>query len=247
MNAPGQTSLLVLRIRMPAPTLTLLALVCFVQFTSAEPPAGNAFEPEILAYEKSDKDAHPPEGAILFTGASSIRMWTSLAKDFPGLTVINRGFGGSQLSDSIYFADRISIHYKPQTIIIQAGGNDINAGKSPEQVLTDFKTYVAKVRAALQDVKIIFLSLNPSPQRWEQRDKQQQANKLVREYIATGKSLTYVDLWSDSIGPDGMPKPELYVDDKLHPSTSGYSLRTRLLLPPHQAPAASFALSSPSI
>ena len=157
----------------------LLALFALTFTAGAEPQAGHRFEKEIAAYEAADKVSAPPQGAVVFTGASGIRLWKTLAQDFPGLTVINRGFGGSQLSDSIYFADRISIHYKPQTIVIQAGGNDINAGISPEQVLADFKTYVAKVRSALPDVQIIFLSLNPSPQRWEQRDKQQQANKLV--------------------------------------------------------------------
>lgn len=231
MNAPRKTSLPVLWIGMPALFLTFLALLCIVVSSPAEPPVANSFEPEILAYEKADKDAPPPEGAILFAGASSIQMWTTLAKDFPGLTVFNRGFGGSQLSDSIYFADRISILYKPRTIVLNAGGNDINSGKSPEQVLADFKTYVAKVRGALPEVKIILLSLNPSPLRWEQRDKQQLANQLLREYIATGKNLVYVDLWSESIGADGMPKPELFLEDKLHPSTAGYALRTKLLRP----------------
>lgn len=211
--------------------LALCSLLSFVQMTIAETPVANAFEAEILTYEKSDKDAPPPEGAILFTGASSIRLWKTLVTDFPGLTVFNRGFGGSQLSDSIYFADRISIHYKPRTIVIQAGGNDLNAGKSPEQVLADFKTYVAKVRASLPEVKIILLSLNPSPQRWAQRDRQQQANKLLSDFIATGKNLTYVDLWTDFIGTDGMPKPELYIEDNLHPSAAGYALRTKLVLP----------------
>ena len=231
MNAPTQSPSPLLKFSMPSSILALCALLCFGQTTSAETPVPNVFEAEILAYEKSDKDAPPPEGAVLFTGASSIRLWKTLATDFPGLVVINRGFGGSQLSDSIYFADRISIHYKPRTIVIQAGGNDINSGKSPEQVLADFKTYVAKVRAALPEVKIIFLNLGPNPQRWAQRDKQQQANKLVSDFIATGKNLAYVDLWPDSIGADGMPKSELYVEDMLHPSAAGFALRTKLLRP----------------
>lgn len=212
--------------------LALFTILAFVQISRAEtPPVANHFEREILAYEEADKTSPPPQGAILFTGASSIRLWKTLAQDFPGLTVINRGFGGSHLSDSIYFADRISIHYKPKTIVIQAGGNDINAGKTPEQVLADFKTYVEKVRASLPEVKIIFLNLGPSPKRWEQREKQQQANQLVRDDVAAGKNLAYVDLWPDSIGTDGLPKPELYVEDKLHPSAEGFALRTRLLLP----------------
>jgi hypothetical protein len=41
----------------------------------------------------------PPKGGIIFTGSSSIRMWTSLKEDFPGLPVLNRGFGGSMIPE----------------------------------------------------------------------------------------------------------------------------------------------------
>jgi hypothetical protein len=209
----------------------LFVLLGFVSFARSETPPANKFEKEILAYEEKDKTSMPPKGGILFTGASGIRRWTTLTEDFPGLPVFNRGFGGSQLSDSIHYVDRISIKYAPKTIVIQAGGNDINAGKTPEQVFADFKTYVEKVRAALPEVKIIFLNLGPSPKRWEQREAQQKANQLVRDYIAAGKNLVYVDLWPGSIGADGLPKPELYVEDKLHSTAAGYKMRTELLRP----------------
>ena len=209
----------------------LCVLLGFVALARSEAPSANKFEKDILAYEEADKQSPPPKGGILFTGASSIRLWKTLAQDFPGLPVYNRGFGGSQLSDSIYFAERISIKHAPKTIVIQAGGNDINVGKTPEQVLADFKTYVEKVRAALPEVKIIFLNLGPSPKRWEQREAQQKANQLVRDYIAAGKNLVYADLWPGSIGADGLPKPELYVEDKLHPSAAGFAMRKELLRP----------------
>jgi len=198
---------------------------------AAAPSATNRFEKEIAAFEAADKTNQPAPGGILFTGASGIRLWKTLAQDFPGQPVLNRGFGGSQLSDSIHFLDRVTLRYRPRTIVIQAGGNDINGGKSPAQVLADFKTSVTMTRAVLPDVKIVLLNINPSPKRWAQREQQHEANRLVREYIAGGNNLVYVDLWPDSIGADGLPKPELYVEDQLHPSAAGYALRTKLLRP----------------
>jgi lysophospholipase L1-like esterase len=206
-------------------------LLAFALIARAEPPPTNRFEKDIAAFEQADKANPPAPGGILFTGASGIRLWKTLEQDFPGLPVLNRGFGGSQLSDSIHFLDRITLRYRPRTIVIQAAGNDLNAGKSPAQVLADFKTYVEKTRAALPDVKIVFLNIGPSPKRWEQREKQHEANALVRDYIASGKNLVYVDLWPDSLGADGLPRPELYVEDQLHPSAAGYALRTKLLRP----------------
>jgi len=209
----------------------LLLLITLVLSAHAEPLVANRFEKDIAAYEIADKANPPASGGILFTGASGIRLWKTLAQDFPGLPVLNRGFGGSQLADSIFFLDRVTLRYRPRTIVIQAGGNDLNAGKSPAQVLADFKTYVEKTRAALPDVKIVLLNIGPSPKRWDQRDKQQEANRLTRDYIEAGKNLIYVDLWPDSLGADGLPKAELYVADQLHPSAAGYALRMRLIRP----------------
>lgn len=189
------------------------------------------FEEAIKAYEATDKTNPPAEGAILFTGASSIRLWKTLAEDFPEHKVINRGFGGSQMSDNVHFADRIVTPYKPKLIVIQAGGNDINAGKSPEQVLADFKAYVEKVRAKLPNVRIAYMSINPSPARWSQIEKQKQANKLVKEYVTAGKNLDYIDIWDSVLGRDGQPRDELFVADKLHPSAEGYKIRTALVRP----------------
>lgn len=210
---------------------TVLALFAFAFTAGAEPQAGHRFEKEIAAYEAADKVSAPPQGAVVFTGASGIRLWKTLAQDFPGLTVINRGFGGSQMEDSVFFAERIVIPYRPKAVVIQAGGNDINAGKSPERVLADFQAWVKKVRAALPEVRLVYLGQGPSPARWEQREKQQKANALVREFIATQKNMAFVDIWAACIGDDGLPRPEFYVADKLHPTEEQYRVRAKLIRP----------------
>lgn len=210
---------------------SFLGLVGLFAMARAESPPVNQFEKEIAAYEAADKNNPPPQGAIVFTGASGIRLWKTLAQDFPGLTVINRGFGGSQLSDSVLFAERIVIPYHPKAVVIQAGGNDINAGKTPEQVLADVQAWVTKVRAALPEVRLIYLGQEPSPARWAQSEKQQQANQLVRDYIGKGKNMAFVDIWAPCLGADGEPRPELYVADKLHPSAEQYQIRARLIRP----------------
>ena len=190
------------------------------------------FEKEIKAYEASDQKSPPPSGAIVFTGSSSIRRWSTLAEDFPEHKVINRGFGGSQLADVIYYADRIIIPYKPKLIVVGAGGNNINAGKSPQQVLADFQTLVDKVRAKLPGTRIAFIEINPSPARWSQSAQQREANQLVRDYVDKGENLDYIELYDALLGPDGKPREDLYVADRLHPNAEGYKLRT-LLIRPH--------------
>ena len=184
----------------------------------------NAFEKDILAFEARDKTNPPPKHAVLFIGSSSIRMWKTLAQDFPDYQVINRGFGGSQISDSIYFADRIVIPYEPRVIVLYAGGNDINAKKSPETVFQDFKTFVTKVREKLPATKLVYISVAPNPARWAQIDRVREANRLIREYTAQQPGLSFIDVHPRMLGEDGQPKPDIYLADKLHMNEKGYTI-----------------------
>ena|SRR5436190_1689322 len=184
----------------------------------------NSFEKEILAFEASDKTNPPPKNAILFIGSSSIRMWKTLAQDFPDYRVINRGFGGSQISDSIYFADRIVIPYEPRVIVFYAGGNDINAKKSPETVFNDFKTFVGKVREKLPGTKLVYISIAPNPARWAQIEQVREANKMIRDYTMKEAGLSFVDVHPSMLGEDGQPQPDIYLADKLHMNEKGYAL-----------------------
>jgi len=206
------------------------ALVCVASALGQQAPK-QRFEKEIAAFEAADKTNPPLPGGIVFTGASGIRMWRSLAEDFPGLPVINRGFGGSYTYELTDYADRIIIPLKPAVVALQPGSNDLTIGKTPEQVLANFQTFVTKVRGALPDVRIVYLGINPSPKRWEIRDAQQRENTLIRDFTGKQKNLAFVDLWTSCIGPDGQPLPEFYIADRLHPTRKAYQLRAPIIRP----------------
>jgi lysophospholipase L1-like esterase len=203
-----------------------------IAWAEATPAASVKWEKDIAAFEAADKANPPPQGAVLFIGASGIRNWKTLATDFPEHKVINRGFGGSMTADSVAFVDRIVIPYHPAMIILQAGGNDINGGKSPETVLADTKAFVAKVRSALPEVRIAFMGLGPSVARWSQAEAQQKANQLLKAFAAEGKNLDFIEVWDAFLGPDGKPNPSLFVADQLHHNAEGYKLRV-LATKPH--------------
>ncbi len=183
------------------------------------------FEPQIAAYEAKDKEAPPPQNAILLTGASNVARWKSFAEDLPGYQVINRGFGGSQIADVVYYADRIIVPYHPKMVIVQAGGNDLKSGKTPDEVLSDAKALVQKVRASLPQTRIAFLSISPSPARWDQRDKQAELNKLLSDYLSHDDNLDFIDVNSAFLGPDGKPRAELFVSDGQHHNAEGFKAR----------------------
>src|SRR5688572_9497643 len=138
------------------PGVALLSLLvgCAASLPFAAGAATNAFEAEILAFVTADSTNPPPRQGILFIGCSCIRLWKTLTLDFPQLRTINRGFGGSQIADSIHYAERIVIPYAPRQIVMYAGGNDINAGKSSEEVLADFQKFVEKLHRSLPETRI---------------------------------------------------------------------------------------------
>jgi len=182
------------------------------------------WEKNIATFEAQDKDNPPPKGALEFVGSSTIVRWKSLAQDFPEHKVINRGFGGNQIADSTFYADRIIISYSPRAVFLRAGGNDLNAGKSVEQVFTDYKDFVAKIHGKLPDTDIYFISLSPSIARWKQADKEKELNRLINDFVVGKPHLKYINTYDMVLGSDGQPRAELFVEDKLHFSDAGYKL-----------------------
>jgi lysophospholipase L1-like esterase len=184
----------------------------------------NAFDAEIARFEASDRTNPPLKRGVLFIGSSSIRMWTSLAAEFPQHPVLNRGFGGSQISDSIHFAPRIVFPYEPSVIVMYAGGNDINAGKSPETIAADFRKFVETVRAKLPETRIAYISIAGNPARWKQVERVREANRLIREFTSHGKGLSFIDVFPHMLGDDGLPKPDIFLPDRLHMNAKGYAI-----------------------
>lgn len=184
---------------------------------------------DISAFEARDRTNPPPQGCIVFVGSSSIRRWTTLAADFPGYPVINRGFGGSQLADSVNFADRIVTPYHPRQVVIYAGGNDINAKKSPEEVFGDFVALVEKIRAGAPKAKIAFISIAPNPSRWAQVAKVRETNDLIAGW-SKKHGVEFINVFPLMLGADGKPK-DIYVADGLHMNPKGYAIWTEAVKP----------------
>ena len=207
-------------------TLILLFLLVFLY-----PALGDGtnhdfakWEGEISAFERQDATNPPPQGGIVFIGSSTIRFWKTLAQDYPNETVINRGFGGSEIVDSTHFAPRILFPYQPRKVFLRAGGNDLWDGKSVDQVFADFKEFAETVHAKLPMAKIYYISWSPSIQRWSQHDKEKELNSLVAGYIADKSYLQYIETYDLPLGDDGKPRAELYRVDGLHFDAAGYKL-----------------------
>ncbi|HUA66203.1 MAG TPA: SGNH/GDSL hydrolase family protein [Alphaproteobacteria bacterium] len=208
----------------------LLGVVSSVpRLVAGLPPQKAIWKPEIRAFETRDKLHPPPQNAVLFIGSSSFRKWSAMAEDFPGIQVINRGFGGSELDDSTAYADRILFPYHPRVVVLYAGDNDLAAGKSPGTVVAEYTDFVSVVHARLPQTRIVFVSIKPSLARWNLREEIVETNRRIAAIHSD--NLAFVDIYSHMLGPDGRPRKELLLSDGLHPSEQCYRLWASLIRP----------------
>ena len=212
-------------------TNALIVLVALTRLPLLAPPNEAPFESDIRRFEAQDAKNPPLPGGIVFVGSSSIVRWTTLKADFPNHNVINRGFGGSEISDSVRFADRIVTPYKPKMVVFFAGTNDIAAGKGAATVFDEYKQFVGKVQRKLPQAVIAFISISPAPSRWSKIDEIKKANGLIQRYSKHGRNLLFVDTYSQMVDANGGPRPELFVSDQLHLSPKGYAIWIKAVRP----------------
>lgn len=190
-----------------------------------------AWEGDIATFLKADQAAPPPQGGIEFIGSSSIRMWDSLARDFAGKPVYNRGFGGSEVRDSTWYADRIVVPYAPCKVFFYAGDNDLNSGRTPTQVRDDVVAFVQRVHRDLPRTTVEYISIKPSPSREHLLPGIAQANTMIKAALARLPHTGYTDVYSPMLGADGKPDAALFREDMLHMTPAGYAIWTKALAP----------------
>lgn len=211
----------------------LVLLLTFSLPAGAAEPADKfaKWDKEIAAIADRDAKETLALGTTVFVGSSSIRLW-NLKQSFPDLKLVNHGFGGSTIADSVHFVEPLVLKLQPKTIVFYAGDNDIANGLSPQQVQTDFAAFVKAVREKLPESKIVYIPIKPSPARWKLYEQQREANGLIEEMAAKDpQRLVYLDIVTPMLGDDGQPRPELFQKDLLHLNDAGYALWNKLLLP----------------
>ena len=190
------------------------------------------FVKEFERFAQLDKDNPPPaKNLTLFTGSSTIRRWTTLSRDFMEIPVLNRGFGGSQFPQFHYHFDQLFPRYKPTTTVLYCGENDLWHGKSVEDVLTDFISLVRRIRKALPQTNLIYLSCKPSPKRMSKWKTYVRFNAQTEKICKLDPHLTFIDLSAILLGPDGKPAPGIWDKDQLHLNQAGYARLTEILSP----------------
>ncbi len=221
--------------------LAIAVLVIFsgLAVVRAALPA-NVWEGEIRRFEMLDRKHPPAPGGVVFVGSSSIRLW-DLKKSFPELDALNRGFGGSELADSVRHVDLLVLRHKPRLVVLYAGDNDIGRGKTPDQIASDFDAFVAAVQKDLPETKILYIGIKPSIMRRNLADAMQEANALIAARCRAAENCEFVDVWPAMLNEDGAPNRDLFVWDGLHMNEAGYAVWNRLIGPKLAATPANVA------
>lgn len=206
--------------------LVLLIIKCYT--AQAQP-----FITEIKAFRKADSITTPPKNAVLLIGSSSFTKWKDVQDYFPAHTMLNRGFGGSSLTDVIYYANDVILKYKPKQILIYCGENDI-AGSSAvtaDTVLERFKTLYTIIRSKFKRVPIAFISMKPSPSREKYLATMQKGNALIKSFMEQQKRAAYIDVYSSMLDANGKVLTHIFIADKLHMNAEGYTIWQRVIAP----------------
>jgi lysophospholipase L1-like esterase len=188
---------------------------------------------EIQLFKKQDSISPPTTDPILFIGSSSITNWKDVHQYFPGHSIINRGFGGSQLTDIIFYANDVKLPYNPKQVVIYAGENDLAYSDTVKatHVLERFKTLYNLIRKNYPDISIVFISIKPSIARKNLMPRMEEANMLIKEFLCKEKNTSFVNVYSKMLLPDGSPDPLIFLDDNLHMNSKGYAIWQKAIMP----------------
>ena len=209
----------------PFAGLAMIALLLPMAASAAEYPDPERFRAAIDAFLAADAESPPPRDAIVATGSSSMRGWHSrIAADLAPLTVIPRGFGGSNMNDVRHFVDELVLRHRPRAVLLYEGDNDTALGVAPERILTQFDAIAAAVHDRLPETRIYILAVKPSIARWQLRDAVQATNALLAGRAAADSRLVFIDVATPMLDDAGQPREAIFVADGLHMNGAGYDI-----------------------
>lgn len=213
---------------------TLATLLCISTLVTMAAALAETPRPDPARYAKdiaAFAAQEPEKGGIVFTGSSSIRRWSTLKEDFPGLPVLNRGFGGSVANDLVVYFDTVVLRHQPKILVAYTGSNDLNAKLTVEEAFSDYTRFLDLVHQKLPQTKVVLNAVKITIKRQSQIPQVHELNQKLQAWAADRPWVRYVDSCSYLADAAGAPIRSYYVDDLLHLSPEGYAKWTEILRP----------------
>ena len=169
----------------------------------------------------------------LFLG-DSITDFYDLEKYFPDDPVVNSGVGGNTTDDILEDMQQRVYQYNPSKVFLLIGTNDLQDGKTPDEIFENIKRIVEGIQENRPEAKIYLESIYPLNRNFENSGAQdrhnediKEINKKIEEYCME-EDLTYIDLYSVLEDENGDLRAE-YTNEGLHLSEEGYDIVTETL------------------
>ena len=222
------------------PRYLLSILTCVFAFSpatrAADPPkAALAADPAKWAtlVAKKLKEPTPQPSAIICIGSSHMANWKTLEADLAPLTIYNMGIGGSRMQHaSELFVPKLVIPFKPRAVVLYEGSNDINAGVTPGEVLSQFQAVHQQIHESLPKTRLYVLGVVPSPgKRFERWEAIRSTNALLQSECAAHPWMRFIDTTSPLLGPNGKPNPDYFIPNDIHMTEAGYAIWKATIAP----------------
>ena len=212
-------------------TFLLIILMTSCSVTKKYAEEAKKWEKDIQRFEHADNQEKYPKDAILFTGSSSIRLWSTIKEDMAPYPVIHRGFGGCRFSDVACYIDRIVYPHQFRALVIYVANDIIGdpRDKTPEEVAHLFKYIVKGVRKNYPDQPVFLIEITPNKKLWKVWPTVKEANTLLAKTCDKLNNVYFIPTSASYLNDNGEPRTELTGPDLLHQNRDGYLLWTKLI------------------
>ncbi|MDX2197224.1 MAG: family 16 glycoside hydrolase [Cytophagales bacterium] len=180
------------------------------------------FESDIVKFENENKTLAPSNDRVVLYGSSSFTNWKKCNEHLAPYNIINRGFGGSNSAEALYYFKRVILPIKPKIILYYEGDNDLVSGFIPDSVYANFRLLATMVNSNLPGTQLVVVSIKQSPMRKIYIDKQKLLNAMLRGYALANKNIGYIDITPLQYDHKGNFDPAMYLSDSLHVSDDAY-------------------------
>lgn len=180
------------------------------------------FDNEIEEFKKLTFDES--KDRIVFTGSSSVRMWKDVQSYYPNHQIINTGFGGSHMSDLLYYINETVLRFSPTKVFIYEGDNDVAGNITNKRILKYTNQVIAKIQERFPNCQIILISPKPSVLRWELKSNYEKLNRKLEKLASKEDNISFANVWDIMLDENGVVRTDIFLEDNLHMNKTGYDL-----------------------
>ncbi len=203
----------------------LIIIFSQVPALAADYPSAERWELTMIGFRLEDDINPKPSGAIVATGSSSMRFWDHrIHEDLAPLTIISRGFGGSNMNDVLTYLDDLVLKHDPRAVMIYEGDNDVADGVPADTIVATFRETFSRIHAHNDDIRIYIVAVKPSLLRTAMWQEMSEVNRQLTALAETDERITFIDVATPMLKPDGTAREELFVKDGLHMNQQGYDV-----------------------